>query len=67
VTEALGRNFSLLCSRFGGGLHEAVCGRTERALIELVMKECGGNQVAAAKMLGVSRNTLRDRLEKYGN
>jgi DNA-binding NtrC family response regulator len=67
VTEALGRSFALLCSQYGGGLHETVCGRVERSLIELVMKECGGNQVAAAKMLGVSRNTLRDRLEKYGN
>jgi DNA-binding protein Fis len=29
------------------------------------MKECGYNQVKAAKMLGISRNTLRHRLKKY--
>jgi two-component system response regulator AtoC len=38
----------------------------ERSLIEQALKECGGNQTKAAKRLGISRDTLRYRLKKYG-
>jgi DNA-binding NtrC family response regulator len=65
VTDAVQRSFSLLSRKYAGRLHEAVCGRVERSLIELVMAQCEDNQVAAAKLLGISRNTLRSRLEKY--
>ena len=36
----------------------------EQTLVDLAMKHCNNNQVAAAKLLGVSRNTLRKRLER---
>ncbi|WP_243688114.1 helix-turn-helix domain-containing protein [Geotalea toluenoxydans] len=29
------------------------------------MEKSNNNQVFAAKLLGISRNTLRDRLERY--
>ena len=38
----------------------------ERLLIKRAMEKTGGNQVHAAKLLGISRNTLRNRIEKYG-
>jgi DNA-binding protein Fis len=38
----------------------------EKALIQITMAKLGNNQVKAAELLGVSRNTLRDRLKKYG-
>ncbi len=38
----------------------------ERSLIEQALKECAGNQTKAAKRLGISRDTLRYRLKKYG-
>jgi two-component system response regulator AtoC len=38
----------------------------ERSLLELALKECAGNQTKAAKRLGISRDTLRYRLKKYG-
>ena len=38
----------------------------ERILIEAALRRSGGNQVQAARMLGISRNTLRNRIEKYG-
>lgn len=38
----------------------------ERPLLELVLHECGGNQVKAAKLLGMNRNTLRRRLQDLG-
>ncbi|HXE56456.1 MAG TPA: sigma-54 dependent transcriptional regulator [Gemmatimonadales bacterium] len=40
--------------------------RWERALIEQAMREAGGNQTRAAQRLGISRDTLRYRLKKYG-
>jgi two-component system response regulator AtoC len=46
-----------------GGLSlEAV----ERALLSGALERAAGNQSAAARLLGISRDTLRYRLEKYG-
>jgi DNA-binding NtrC family response regulator len=38
----------------------------EQALIERAMREAGGNQTQAARRLGISRDTLRYRLKKFG-
>jgi len=37
----------------------------ERALISSCLKHFGSNQVKTSEMLGISRNTLRDRMAKY--
>lgn len=37
----------------------------EEALIRQALRRCGQNQVHAARMLGISRNTLRHRIKKY--
>lgn len=37
----------------------------ERAAIEATIKATRGNQSAAARMLGINRKTLRDRLTRY--
>ena len=46
----------------GGLALEAV----ERALIVAALAKAGGNQSAAARLLGTSRDTLRYRIEKFG-
>jgi len=38
----------------------------ERALIVRALKKAAGNQSAAARLLGISRDTMRYRLEKFG-
>jgi DNA-binding NtrC family response regulator len=38
----------------------------ERGLLERALAKAGGNQSAAARLLGISRDTLRYRMEKYG-
>jgi len=38
----------------------------ERELVIQALKETGGNQVRAAKLLGITRATLRKRVEKFG-
>jgi DNA-binding NtrC family response regulator len=46
------------CSR------DAVVSLVEDALIASALEKCDGNQVKAARLLGISRNTLRDRLKR---
>lgn len=38
----------------------------ERALLMRALEKAGGNQSAAARLLGVSRDTLRYRMDKFG-
>lgn len=47
-------------------LYEAVMSRTEKSLISRILKETRGNQVQAARILGISRMTLRKKIKKYG-
>ncbi len=47
-------------------LHEEVMGLVERPLLRLVLEHTGSNQVKAAEILGLSRNTLRRRLQDFG-
>lgn len=39
---------------------------TERALIEVALAESRGNQSSAARLLGITRDTLRYRMKKHG-
>jgi DNA-binding NtrC family response regulator len=41
-------------------------GGDERARILAVLDQCGGNQTRAAKVLGISRRTLVNRLDDFG-
>jgi two-component system nitrogen regulation response regulator GlnG len=47
-------------------LYQMVIPEVERALILMVMKETQGNQIKAAKLLGINRNTLRSKIRKLG-
>jgi two-component system nitrogen regulation response regulator GlnG len=50
----------------GGELYATVINAVERPLIELVLERVGGNQVKAADMLGINRNTLRKKITELG-
>ncbi len=43
-------------------LHHMLISAVERPLIALVLKETNGNQIQAAHLLGVNRNTLRKKI-----
>jgi DNA-binding protein Fis len=47
-----------------GGVHDMIIGRVEKALIGTVLEEEKGNQVRAAKRLGINRNTLRKKMKE---
>jgi DNA-binding NtrC family response regulator len=38
----------------------------ERALLQQALEKCGGNRTAAARMLRISRDTMRYRMKKFG-
>ncbi|HEY0479751.1 MAG TPA: sigma 54-interacting transcriptional regulator [Kofleriaceae bacterium] len=47
-------------------LYEKVLARVERPLFDLVLAHTGGNQLKAAEILGLNRNTLRKKLAGLG-
>ena len=47
-------------------IHDAAVSRLDRALIDKALEATGGNQVAAARLLGISRSTLRSKISNPG-
>jgi two-component system nitrogen regulation response regulator GlnG len=47
-------------------LYDKVLARVERPLFDLVLAHTGGNQLKAAEILGLNRNTLRKKLVTLG-
>jgi len=64
-TNMLGPIFEGLCHKSKGSIYENINMGLEKALIQMSMDKSNSNQVVAARLLGISRNTLRDRLERY--
>jgi len=67
VTSALERYFSHLDGAEPIDLYKIVIGEFEPPLLEAIMYYAKGNQVRAAKLLGMSRGTLRKKLTQYFN
>ncbi|MFH1046097.1 MAG: helix-turn-helix domain-containing protein [Candidatus Omnitrophota bacterium] len=47
-----------------GEIYDYIISHVEKALIEKALERCGGNQIAAAKILSLNRNTLHTKLKK---
>ena len=46
-------------------LYQMLLAEIEPPLIEEILKRTGGNQSRAAGMLGITRNTLRSKMQRY--
>lgn len=46
-------------------LYQMLLAEVEPPLIEEILKSTGGNQSRAAGMLGITRNTLRTKIQRY--
>jgi len=49
-----------------GDIYDMVIQRVEKPLITLVLRKTEGNQVRAAGLLGINRNTLRKKIKELG-
>lgn len=46
-------------------LYDMILSEVEPPLLQAVMEKCRGNQLQAAKILGISRGTIRKKLQRY--
>jgi Fis family transcriptional regulator len=70
IEECIVRSLEKYFEDLGGAkphaLHEMVMLAVERPLLKFALDKAGGNQSAAAELLGINRNTLRKKLCEYG-
>ena len=62
VRQSLTAYFNDLDGVATEGLYDLVITEVERPLLQQVMQHVEGNQLKAAKLLGLNRNTLRKKL-----
>ena len=48
------------------GLYHSVIATMEKPLIERTLEATSGNQLKAARVLGINRNTLRNKIRRFG-
>ena len=65
LDKSIRQYVSAMDEESNGHLHELIMGGIEKPLVEIVLKETGGNQTQAANILGVNRNTLRKKIAEY--
>ena len=65
LAKMLAPLFTDILRLWGGDLHSNLLEKIEKLLVQKALAETKGNQVQTAKLLGISRNTLRNRIEKY--
>jgi len=66
VRQAIDLYFAQLKGHDAVGLHAMVISEVEKPLLEAALAHSGYNQTKAAKALGLSRSTLRKKLDQYG-
>ena len=66
LKQRLGELVTELLRTSGQRAHANMIDLVEEALIAQALEQCAYNQVHAARILGISRNTLRHRMKKYG-
>ncbi len=66
VKDTLENYFVQLNGHETTGLHAMLISEVEKPLIEITLRHCGQNQTKASKILGLSRSTLRKKIDLYG-
>ena len=68
--DAVGRHLASYLGAFADGLppdgwYDRVLAEVEEPLLRLSLAATGGNQIRAARLLGINRNTLRKKLADH--
>ena len=50
----------------GGVLYKTIMSKVEKPLIEHALERTDGNQIKAARVLGINRNTIRAKIKRLG-
>ncbi len=66
IAKYLARHFTGLCNSTPSGMYDRLLARLERPLIDATLRLTGGNQIKAADILGLNRNTLRKKMRELG-
>lgn len=65
VEKSLDDYFRKLNGEHPHGVYDMVIANVEKSLLTAMLARANGNQTQAADMLGLNRNTLRIKLQKY--
>lgn len=66
VELKISRFLDQIGSYYPESLHALIMKKAEKPLLNQILKRTGGNQVHAARILGINRNTLRKKMKLYG-
>jgi len=65
VQDTISRYLKDMGNTAPANLYQMLLSEIEPPLIEEILKCTGGNQSRAAAMLGITRNTLRTKMQRY--
>ena len=65
VTQMLEVYFNTLEEQHASDVYEMVLQQVEKPMIEFVLEQTQNNQSQAANILGMNRNTLKKKIQKY--
>ncbi len=65
VTQTLEVYFDTLQEQTTSDLYEMVIQQIEKPMLEFVLAKTENNQTQTALILGINRNTLRKKMQKY--
>ncbi|MDO8893983.1 MAG: helix-turn-helix domain-containing protein [Nitrosomonas sp.] len=65
IRKAIGGYLNDLDGEKPGNLYSMVIQSVEKPLIEIAIQHTKGNQTQAAELLGINRNTLRQKMKQF--
>ena len=65
IRKAIGGYLNDLDGENPGNLYSMVIQSVEKPLIEIAIQHTNGNQTQAADLLGINRNTLRQKMKQF--
>jgi Fis family transcriptional regulator len=65
IQGALETYFRDLEGETPSNIYAMVLKSVERPMLEVTLRQAGGNQTLAAEMLGINRNTLRKKISEH--